>query len=245
MPKIKTFKGLLSEVHLLEIAMEYSQLRKHCRPLELKLFDLPPLDETTNAVAKLTERIKLMTSQAITQDVDSRRGLSPAADRTELDGLRAALKSMRTGLEKGSIQAETFRLLSKRTPNIFQAFPCWAVTNLSVGSRIPLIPGIFDLAIVDEASQSDIPSAIPILFRARRAGVVGDPFQLTHVSKLSTSRDTMLRRQVGLKRIEDMRFAYTESSLLGLLRLACVLCHPWFSVSSILITTSVCPELQR
>lgn len=65
---------------------------------------------------------------------------------------------------------------------------------------------MFDLAIIDEASQSDIPSAIPILYRARRAAVVGDPFQLNHVSRLSAGRDTMLRRQVGIKRIEDVRF---------------------------------------
>jgi superfamily I DNA and/or RNA helicase len=75
---------------------------------------------------------------------------------------------------------------------------------------------MFDLAIVDEASQSDIPSAIPILYRARRAGVVGDPFQLSHTSKLSTAKDTMLRRSVGLKSVEDVRFAYTETSLYDL-----------------------------
>ena len=79
------------------------------------------------------------------------------------------------------------------------------------------MPGIFDVAILDEASQCDIPSAIPILFRAKRVGVVGDPFQLTHLSKLSTGKDTMLRRKVGMTRVADVRFAYTENSLYDLL----------------------------
>ena len=29
-------------------------------------------------------------------------------------------------------------------------YPCWAVTNLSVGSRIPLAPAIYDISIIDD-----------------------------------------------------------------------------------------------
>ena len=60
---------------------------------------------------------------------------------------------------------------------------------------------------------------LPFLFYfvLRRAAAIGDPFQLTHSSRLSTAKDTMLRRQVGLTRVKDMRFAYTESSLYDLL----------------------------
>ena len=60
-------------------------------------------------------------------------------------------------------------------PFLLEQFPAWAVTNLSVGRLIPLAPGIFDLSVFDEASQCDIASAIPILFRSKRAAVVGDP----------------------------------------------------------------------
>jgi very-short-patch-repair endonuclease len=45
---------------------------------------------------------------------------------------------------------------------------------------------------------------------------VGDPWQLTHTSKLSKSRDTLLRRDVGIKRVDDVRFSYTENSLYNL-----------------------------
>jgi very-short-patch-repair endonuclease len=216
LPAPKALKALLPELPTLERAAEYTRLRIEGLPLEAKVSQLPTLEETTKAVADLSRRIEEVASRAVSLDLDSRRGLPPGADREELSGLRAALNAMRTGLEEGFIRAETVRVLTERTPYILQTFPCWAVTNLSAGSRIPLVAGMFDLCIVDEASQSDIPSAIPILYRARRAGVVGDPFQLTHASKLSTARDTMLRRQVGLKRVEDVRFAYTESSLYDL-----------------------------
>jgi hypothetical protein len=42
--------------------------------------------------------------------------------------------------------------------------------------------GLFDLVILDEASQIDQPAAAAALLRARRAVVVGDPRQLRHVS---------------------------------------------------------------
>jgi hypothetical protein len=216
LPTPRSLKALLPELPTLDRAIEYARLRTTCLPLEAKVSELPSLEETTKTVAELSRRIEEVASRAVSLDLDSRRGLPPWADREELSGLRAALNAMRTGLAEGFIHAETVRVLAERTPYILQSFPCWAVTNLSAGSRIPLVAGMFDLCIVDEASQSDIPSAIPLLYRARRAGVVGDPFQLTHVSKLSTAKDTILRRQVGLKRVEDVRFAYTESSLYDL-----------------------------
>jgi very-short-patch-repair endonuclease len=213
LPGPSDLRALLPELALLDRASEYSRLRMECRPYEATISDLPRMEDTTSAVRKLSKRIEEVALRALPVDLDNRCNLDGGIDREELDGLRAALKAMRTGLDEGVIREETTRVLEERAGKILQAFPCWAVTNLSAGSRIPLIAGLFDLTIVDEASQSDIPSAIPILYRARRAGVVGDPLQLSHVSRLTTARDTMLRRQAGLKRVEDVRFAYTESSL--------------------------------
>ncbi|GMV37131.1 MAG: hypothetical protein AMXMBFR61_16390 [Fimbriimonadales bacterium] len=56
-----------------------------------------------------------------------------------------------------------------------------AVTNLAVSSNLPLRRGVFDLLIVDEASACDPASLIPLLYRAKRAVIVGDPHQLTHI----------------------------------------------------------------
>lgn len=216
LPGDSALKVLLPVLSLLERAMEYARLSSECRPYEARLGELPQLEDTTTAVSDLTNRIREVALRAVPLDLDSRCNLGDEINREELDGLRAALNAMRTGLDEGIIRHETVRVLEERADQILKVFPCWAVTNLSAGSRIPLVAGLYDLAIVDEASQSDIPSAIPILYRARRAAVVGDPFQLTHTSRLSTARDTMLRREAGLKRVEDVRFAYTESSLYNL-----------------------------
>lgn len=75
------------------------------------------------------------------------------------------------------------------------ALSCWAVTSLSARGRIPLEPGFFDLVVFDEASQCDIASALPLLFRAKRSVVIGDPMQLKHISALTPVRDASLQQK--------------------------------------------------
>ncbi|MFR9724380.1 caspase, EACC1-associated type [Streptomyces sp. MS19] len=89
----------------------------------------------------------------------------------------------------------------------------WAVTSLSA-RRFPLSPALFDLVIVDEASQCAIPHVLPLLFRARRALVIGDPMQLTHISKTSPHREALIRRGKGLRSdwLEKHHLAYRRHS---------------------------------
>lgn len=210
-------KQISTLLKILKCCSELVDLRKRIIPLENELKRLPELEKLTNEIEQYSKRLAEIVPGAITLDLDSREGLPDDFDTEELAGLQAAIRSIRTGLETGIIEAETERILLERVPIVLDSFPGWAVTNLSAGSRIPLVAGMYDLAIVDEASQSDIPSAIPILFRAKRIGVVGDPFQLTHTSKLSTTKDILLRHEVGLKKVQDLRYAYTESSLYDLI----------------------------
>ncbi|AWN30191.1 AAA domain-containing protein [Streptomyces sp. NEAU-S7GS2] len=89
----------------------------------------------------------------------------------------------------------------------------WAVTSLSA-RRFPLGPALFDLVVIDEASQCAIPHVLPLLFRARRALVIGDPMQLTHITKTSPHREALIRRGNGLRSewLEKHRLAYRRHS---------------------------------
>lgn len=93
-----------------------------------------------------------------------------------------------------AVRSQARKLQSKVT----QIFACWAVTSLSAKGRIPFEPGYFDLLIIDEASQCDIASALPLLYRARRAVIIGDPQQLKHISALSPRKDTDLQTKYDL-----------------------------------------------
>jgi hypothetical protein len=93
--------------------------------------------------------------------------------------------------------------------------PLWIVTNLSIRNAVPLEPALFDLLILDEASQCDIPSALPLLFRARRVLVIGDPRQLRHISTLSASEEEGLAREHDVAHLLAA-WSYTERSVYAL-----------------------------
>jgi very-short-patch-repair endonuclease/plasmid stabilization system protein ParE len=197
-------------------AADYATLRIEAQALEVQAGRLPPWEKTVANITRLAARLEQILPRILTLDLERRLGLPEEADRTSMSGLRAALNAVQTGLHDGRVDAAAKIALRKGAPIVLQAFPVWAVTSLSVGSRLPFCPGLFDLALLDEASQSDIPSAIPLLFRAKRFGVIGDPLQLTHTSKLSPSRDAMLWKKMGLAEVEDFRFSYTQNSLYDL-----------------------------
>ena len=100
---------------------------------------------------------------------------------------------------------------------VARAFPAIAVTNLSIRRAVPLRREAIALVVIDEASQCDIASALPMLYRGKRALVIGDPNQLTHIANLHPSEDARLLKSNGMT-TDDQRFSYIANSLFGLAR---------------------------
>ena len=109
-----------------------------------------------------------------------------------------------------------YELFSK----VLDVLPCWAVTSLSVRNRIPLNAGIFDLLIIDEASQCDIASALPLLYRSKSAVIIGDPQQLRHISALTPDKDQQLLVKHGLE-ANRLSWSYSAHSLFDLASSLC------------------------
>ncbi len=97
---------------------------------------------------------------------------------------------------------------------VFHALPLWLVSATEVNQIIPLEKELFDIVIIDEATQCDMASAIPLLYRAKKAVIVGDPKQLRHISFLSYARQTQLQQQYNLKNAEDTVVNYRKYSVL-------------------------------
>lgn len=94
--------------------------------------------------------------------------------------------------------------------------PVWVASVLGTPSRIPLVDALFDLVVFDEAGQCDIASALPLLARARRALVVGDPNQLSFIPGLGLLQERNLMRAYGLP-LEGMgRYAQSRRTLFDL-----------------------------
>ena len=81
--------------------------------------------------------------------------------------------------------------------NSFHHLRGWACTALTAHSNFPLESGLFDLVIVDEASQCSLPAVLPLAYRAKRLAVVGDPYQLNPIVSLSDGRLQEIATQTG------------------------------------------------
>lgn len=78
-------------------------------------------------------------------------------------------------LQSGNTVFEKFRL---HTDKIIQAFPIVCATPKEVAKYLAPTKGLFDYVIFDEASQLLPGQALPAIFRAKRAVILGDPHQM-------------------------------------------------------------------
>ena len=97
-----------------------------------------------------------------------------------------------------------FRSVVRR---FLQACPLVAVTSLSAKSAIPLDTGLFDMLVIDEASQCDVASALPLMFRAKQVVVIGDPMQLRHISAVNADEEDAIRTHLRMAAASDLQYA--------------------------------------
>lgn len=90
-------------------------------------------------------------------------------------------------------------------------FNITATTSLSVNKAFPLKNELFDIVVIDEASQCDIASALPLILRAKQLVVIGDPMQLKHITKVQTYEETYITDSIGIT--QDARLNYVNESL--------------------------------
>lgn len=134
------------------------------------------------------------------------------SDRRKLSKYRTFLKILK---DKSDLDPQERKIYNKLSKDISRFISGMAVTSLSAKGKIPLEQNFFDIVIFDEASQCDIASALPLLYRARQSVIIGDPLQLTHISNLSESRDKDLMKKFDI--FENMMdWMYSKNSLYDL-----------------------------
>nr|WP_228383915.1 AAA domain-containing protein [Sphingopyxis fribergensis] len=120
-------------------------------------------------------------SRAYTRLIEQRtwRELKKQASPAVMTALSAyAVAVGRIGKGTGK-SANRHRKTARHAANAVKgALPCWIMPHHRVSESLPAELGIFDLVIVDEASQSTL-AALPALFRARQILVVGDDKQVS------------------------------------------------------------------
>jgi hypothetical protein len=154
-------------------------------------------------------------------------------EREELaSGYLSALKTrnLKTLVEKErkSLQAFNKAIRSRTSKRQFElfdeieylallsAFPVWLVSLNTLYRVLPLKAEMFDLVIIDEATQCNISSCLPALYRAKRAMVVGDTKQLRHYSFLAKSKEAQLTDKNDLTPETEGVVSYRDNSILDL-----------------------------
>jgi hypothetical protein len=175
---------------------------------EERIAQLPEAERCNDKLGEVQQDLEKTTGEWMAWAAGGLPNLLAPADREALANLRAGIQNWGP--------ARFARELRKYFPLILRAFPLWSVSNLSARSALPLVPGLFELVVIDEASQCDIASVVPLLARSRRAVFAGDPMQLRHVSTLDVAVEQTLLQQYELTHTAVQRFTYRVNSAFDL-----------------------------
>lgn len=122
------------------------------------------------------------------------------------NGLQAKQSSQRDSL----YEELDFELLLK-------AFPIWLCRLSELYRILPQQKELFDLVIIDEASQCDMATSLAAVQRAKRVVICGDPNQLRHASFLSKDQMLQVAEGCGLNAKILQNFNFREKSFLDML----------------------------
>src|SRR5206468_10236429 len=131
-------------------------------------------------------------------------------------------------LGRSQTNAKNFSIFDrlKREPEkcrmLLNVLPCWIMSPDDVARLFPCEPGLFDTVIIDEASQCDLPSMTPVLYRAKQAIIAGDSKQMQAQRFAFTSNQVAAQawREQGLDRFDPDR--WLDPAKIDLLQLASI-----------------------
>lgn len=97
------------------------------------------------------------------------------------------------------------------TNEFLSTFNIVSITSLSIKSAFPLANDLFDILVIDEASQCDIASALPLILRSKQLVIIGDPMQLKHISKVQPYEEKYILNKLNID--TNLRLDYVNESL--------------------------------
>jgi len=137
--------------------------------------------ETTDQIAeRVSERRDEMLGHAIRLLTVGLERSVAVANRAE----RQVVRELQSRLRRSQTSHRNFSMFDRMKKDLAQAerllniLPVWILSPDDAARLFPCEPGLFDVVIVDEASQVDLPSMLPIAFRAKKLVVIGDEKQM-------------------------------------------------------------------
>ena len=195
----------------LKLELEYQKLSCALVQIENEIFKTGNFEILNNEKKRLQKtRSKLAIDLLKKQRVGALESLLQDCVKTRRLKIHSkAIVERKKNLQNRLLEDEDFSPL-------LEAFPCWGVTTYAISESLPLKPGMFDVAIIDEASQCDIASCFPILFRAKKAVVVGDDKQLAHLSFLEKTKEQSYLTKYEIPDKYQLMFRFRTNSMFDL-----------------------------
>lgn len=207
----KDFKPDFENLERIKMELGVARLSTKARYTETQMYKI-------GNIHQLLEEIKMLKRKQKTLAIEILKGkrrnalkglLRDQVKRQRLIVHTKALVTRKKNLQNRLLEDEDFKPL-------LEAFPCWCITTYAVSNSLPLKPGMFDVAIIDEASQCDIASCIPILFRCKKAVIVGDDKQLPHLSFLEKSKEQSFLSQYEIPDKYQLMWRFRTNSMFDL-----------------------------
>lgn len=123
------------------------------------------------------------------------------------------LCNYRLNIPNKAYREEDLSCFSYITKKYLEVAKINTITSLSVKSSFPLDKELFDMVVVDEASQCDIASALPLIFRTKQLVIIGDPLQLKHISRIEEVEETYIKQELLLEGAKYSHIKYNKRSL--------------------------------
>lgn len=209
--KISDFSESYESLGRLKAELEISKLACDMRLIESNIQKLGNLHVMSEQIRMLKRKQRSLAVEILKgKRRESLKGL--LRDQIKRQRLIIHTKSLverKKNLQNRLLEGEDFKPL-------MEAFPCWCVTTYAISGSLPMKPGLFDVAIIDEASQCDIASCFPILFRAKKAVVVGDDKQLPHLSFLEKAKEQSYLSQYSIPDKYQLMWRFRTNSMFDL-----------------------------
>lgn len=208
---IKNFEIEPENLDRLKVELDFVTLKWKLRKIESDIQKTGNLHVMMEQIRQMKRKQKTLATNILKS---SRRDAIKSLLRDEKKRRRIKIHAMslverRKNLQSRILEEEDFKPL-------LEAFPCWCVTTYAVSDSLPLKPGMFDVAVIDEASQCDIASCFPIMYRAKKTIVVGDDKQLPHLSFLEKAKEQSFLSQYGIPDKYQLMWRFRTNSMFDL-----------------------------
>lgn len=169
----------------------------------------PKIAETLLAQPKDDERLWPLTISFLRRWIETRHAFE-AAPSFDYVGSKTKIEQLNTSLMNAHIDGRLIeymennradaRALAQVVANrqkfpedkfasVRESFPISIASIREFGEFMPLVPNLFDVVVIDEASQVSVAQALPALLRARKIVVLGDSKQFSNVKSSNASNE--------------------------------------------------------